>query len=263
MSEKKYLPHTSKYFILALVPVSLVLIFWGIFLSADYNIFMKDAVNAVGVITDVYISTSDDKDVCNAYVEYVVDGVSYEYYIHRYDRGYLLHKNDYIGNMVELLYSSKNPAKARLAEAPYAKSIYMLLAGIAAAVLCYVLYRKNKNFDRIIQNGITLDAIITKIETVNEYELGIQGFLGTRRFDDEPDPIFVIVCEWENPVTGQKYEFKSIQIKEFVEPYVGRTIKVYVDPDNYSKYFVDINSILAQPFNEKTKPFSYNSSRKD
>ncbi len=221
------MPHTSKYFILALVPVSLVLIFWGIFLSADYNIFMKDAVNAVGVITDVYISTSDDKDVCNAYVEYVVDGVSYEYYIHRYDRGYLLHKNDYIGNMVELLYSSKNPAKARLAEAPYAKSIYMLLAGIAAAVLCYVLYRKNKNFDRIIQNGITLDAIITKIETVNEYE------------------------------------FKSIQIKEFVEPYVGRTIKVYVDPDNYSKYFVNVNSILAQPFNEKTKPFSYNSSRKD
>ena len=58
MSSKKYFPHTSKYFILALVPVSMVLIFWGIFLSVDYNIFKKNAVNIAGVINDVYITSS-------------------------------------------------------------------------------------------------------------------------------------------------------------------------------------------------------------
>lgn len=267
MSRTKYVPHTNKYLLLALVPISLIFIIRGIFLTADYRNFIKNAEYTTGEIVDVSIyHSSKRRKKCNAEVEYTVDGKTYSFVIRNYDRGRHLYRNDYIGDSVSVMYNKTYHDKARSTREPYVESVLMIGGGITAAVMCFVLYKKNKGYDKIIENGITLDAVITRVENVNEFELNTYKFTKYTkygRYRDEPEPLYVIVCQWENPVSGQVHEFRSIRLKEFLEPYVGRNITVYVDPNDYSKYFVDVNTILGQSFSTKAKPFNYSDFRKD
>lgn len=58
-------------------------------------------------------------------------------------------------------------------------------------------------------------------------------------------PTFVIKCSCDNPYEGKTYKFKSEHIG--FDPTMniqGDSIKVYVDENDYSKYYVDLTGII-------------------
>ena len=131
----------QKYVTLALIPISVILILWGIFLSVSYRSFVKTAVD--GVITDVNIINGKSHDYLDAYITYTVDGLEYEYYYDNYKTARIINRRDYEGRHVKLLYDPENPAKVRLPDRPpYAYSVVMVIAGVASAVLYFVLKKR-------------------------------------------------------------------------------------------------------------------------
>ncbi|MBQ8175453.1 MAG: DUF3592 domain-containing protein [Oscillospiraceae bacterium] len=133
----------QKYVTLALIPISIVLILWGIFLSVSYNSFVKTAVEVDGVITDVSIWKHKRRDYLDAWITYTVNDVEYEYFYNNYKKGFLLNRRDYEGMSVKLLYDPSNPAKVQFPNrTPYAQSVIMIIAGVAAGVLYVVLIKR-------------------------------------------------------------------------------------------------------------------------
>lgn len=133
----------QKYVTIALIPISIILILWGIFLSVSYSSFVKTAIEVDGVISDVNIINGKSHDYLDVYITYTVDEIEYEYYYENYKTGRILHSRDYEGRSVKLLYDPNNPAKVRLPNRPpYAYSVVMVIAGIASAVLYFVLIKR-------------------------------------------------------------------------------------------------------------------------
>lgn len=50
-------------------------------------------------------------------------------------------------------------------------------------------------------------------------------------------------CRYEDPVTGAEYRFSSKNVWFDPEVYVGQQVTVYVKPDDFSKYYVDISGL--------------------
>ena len=133
----------QKYVTLALIPISVILVLWGIFLSVSYSSFVKTAVEVDGVITDVNIINGNSHDYLDANITYTVDGLEYEYYYENYKTARIINRRDYEGRHVKLLYDPENPAKVRLPNRPpYAYSVVMVIAGVASAVLYFVLKKR-------------------------------------------------------------------------------------------------------------------------
>ncbi len=133
----------QKYVTIALIPISIILILWGIFLSVSYSSFVKTAIEVDGVISDVNIINGKSHDYLDVYITYTVDEIEYEYYYENYKTGRILHSRDYEGRSVKLLYDPNNPAKVRLPNRPpYAYSVVMVIAGVASGVLYFVLIKR-------------------------------------------------------------------------------------------------------------------------
>ncbi len=133
----------QKYVTIALIPISIILILWGIFLSVSYSSFVKTAVEIDGVISDVNIINGKSHDYLDAYITYTVDGVEYEYYYENYKTARIINRSDYEGLPVKLLYDPDNPVRVKMPNRPpYAQSVIMIIAGIASAVLYFVLKKR-------------------------------------------------------------------------------------------------------------------------
>ncbi len=143
----------------------------------------------------------------------------------------------------------------------------------AALVLKSCLFsRKNRIYKDVLENGITIEAVvtdtaaseITDIANVLD-DLGIgEGWhmLSDKNLYGRESYRNVVICKYDNPVTGEQVEFRSVPVKECVYPYIGCTVEVKVNPDDYRRYFVEINSLLEKSFPDKKKPFVYDT-RKD
>ncbi len=268
MRERRYLPYTKNSVLVTLAVVSFVTLLIAICLAVDYANFKRKSETVNAVVTDAYVSHRTRRSrgrrrssgySCTVYLEYTVDGETYKYTIHDYDRSSIyISEDDYIGMTVPILYNTDDPSDAR--EAKQRTTAPFVITGIGAGVLCLILSYRNKYYERMIKNGAVLDAVVVDVEHKTEVRYSryrSRMFSGVDGFRDE-EHFSVIVCEWENPITKQKYVFRSQKVSEFVEPYVGQTIRVYADPQNYEKYYVDVDYLLAQPFmNGKNKHFTY------
>lgn len=270
MREKRYRPYTSKYVLLFLAAASFITLVLGVYNIADYSSFKNKAAETEAVITDAYVYHSYRRSgrrrrsryECTAYLEYTVNGETYNCTIRDFDSSSLyMSESDYIGRSVTLLYDPDNPSDARPANRKGA-GVPLTVAGIALAAMCAFFYGQNNYYEKMIKNGAVLDAVVTDIEhktVVHRYRTGrgLSLRAAVNSYTDE-EHYSIIVCEWENPLTGQKYIFRSQRVKEFVEPYVGQTVRVYADPQNYNKYFVDVDDLLAKPFmSGRNKAFTY------
>lgn len=263
----KHTPFTSKYFILFLVPFALILVIWGLSESSEYIMFRMNSARTEATVVEAYIPYDYSERIynCHVKIEYKVNGRIYNSYILYYDRGSDLRSKQYKGEKVSVLYHTQKPElTGNFVEKPM-KGAVLIQLGIASAIVCVILYKRNIRYDDIIRNGITLDAVVTDIESddpvmknmaVNAAEIIItQGMSNPSPEDNEKG--YSIICEWENPVSGQVHKFRSKAIDAFLTPYIGNKITVYVDPNDYSKYWVDIDSLLKQPMSMKPKPYTY------
>ena len=143
LSELMESENFQKYVTIALIPISIILILWGIFLSVSYSSFVKTAVEVDGTITDVSIMKNKNYDYLDAWITYTVDGVEYEYFYDNYKTGRILNRRDFEGLPVKLLCDPNNPTKVKLTgRPPYAESAVMIIAGIGAGVLYFVLIKR-------------------------------------------------------------------------------------------------------------------------
>lgn len=91
----------------------------------------------------------------------------------------------------------------------------------------------SKQIKQLKETGLRVDAVIES--TVENSKIKING----------RSP-FQIHCKYDDPVTGSTYCFVSNNVYGFEQnTFVpGKTIPVYVDRADYSKYFVDYSVVL-------------------
>ncbi len=242
MREKRFSPFVNKYLLLILAAVSIITLLVGICKTIDHISFNRTALETEAVITDAYVGYSSGDDAekyCDAYMEYIVDGVTYNCFVENFDTTYDLSvsKRDYIGLKTTLLYDPEYPSDVRFKTNN--PGITLITVGLLAAAACVFLYRRNGYYEKLIKNGAVIDAEIVDVECkmTEEYD----------EFGCKKKYYSILVCEWVNPLTGQKYTFRSPRTEAFLEPFVGRTVRVYADPKNYEKYFIDVDRLLEQP----------------
>ncbi len=252
----RHTPFSDKYFVLALVPLAVILIAVGLFLTIDYEHFRSNAVVTMGWIKKEYVHESLESsryNSCNVLVAYKAGDKEYHLYISNYEKGRKVRRGLYEGRGVEVMYDKNHPAESRTTEEPYQKSMLLIGAGAVLLLLSLHLHKRNQRYDKIIRNGIIIDATVTEVAEAHADGLGAFHYLIDKLFSHGMSPAVnygkngKILCEWHNPITGQIHKFSSLAMDNSIRAYVGKSIKVYVDPNDYSKYYVDVDSVINQP----------------
>lgn len=186
--------------------------------------FYENAKSTTAVITGF----RSDGDSTTALVTYQVDGQSYtsrlNYYSSTMKRG----------QEMTVYYDPSNPVNV---ESKGASTFLIVILLIFAVVfggfaIAFVLIGANKkgNRQRLKQMGVVIQADITEIS-----ENTSMTYNGRHPF--------IISCQYKAP-DGKLYTFasESLWCGSHELPSEGK-IPVYVDPRDYTKYYVDIESI--------------------
>ncbi len=253
----RHTPFSNKYFVLVLIPLAVILIAIGLFLTITYEHFRSNAVVTTGWIKKAYVYEDWDSERynhCDVIVAYKVGDKEYHLYISKYEKGRKVCRGIYEGRSVEVMYDKEHPAESRTTETPYNKSVCLIGAGVISLLLSFILHRRNQRYDKIIRNGIILDATVTAVTDAYSDNKNIFSYVIDKLFSHGMSPGVnygkggKLICEWCNPVNGQVHKFSSLAMDNAIRAYVGKSIKVYVDPNDYSKYYVDVDSVINQPF---------------
>lgn len=51
---------------------------------------------------------------------------------------------------------------------------------------------------------------------------------------------FFLECHYQNPATGQTHVFRSENLPYYPAELIGKEVKIYVDRENFSHYYVDV-----------------------
>ncbi|WP_142688374.1 DUF3592 domain-containing protein [Chitinophaga polysaccharea] len=141
-----------------------------------------------------------------------------------------------IGDNVEICYNPNDPDDAKIAGwrqyfGAFITGAFALIFGLIG--LGYHIVRKvgRSRQEQLKQSGQLVPASFISVD-VNRY------VSVNRRHP------FFIRCEWKDPLTGITHPFKSGFIWSDPTPYIERDkkIDVYVDRNNFRKYYVDISS---------------------
>lgn len=114
--------------------------------------------------------------------------------------------------------------------------IFTLLGGIISVIgLAFLIWviRKKRAIKKVIQGGHTVSAVISEI-SIN-YSVEVNG----------RNP-YVIVCQYQDPVTGILHIFRSGNIMFNPGDLTHREVSVFVDPQNFNHYYVDLESVLPE-----------------
>lgn len=107
------------------------------------------------------------------------------------------------------------------------------LSFLVVGVLCAVMkIKKNNMIDRVISEGYSVMATIVSVDY--NYSVTVNG--------RHPS---VLECHYQDPSTGLMHVFMSKDIYLNPQELVGTEIRVYVDRTDYSRYYVDVESVIA------------------
>ena len=146
----------------------------------------------------------------------------------------------FLKNPVILLLDEATSALDKESEKAVQASIYILQKGRTSVAVAHRLSTiQNSDVILVMENGRLVHAVVEGIE-LNTF-ITVNGM--------NPYNVF---CGYVDPATGEKIEFKSNNLyfnpNEFYE--LGSYIDVYVDQDNYKKYYVDVrNKALEGNYN--------------
>ena len=195
------------------------------------NSRIENKVYVTGIITNIDSSYNSNHDDYDVYVKYEVDGE------------FVISKMNYYsssmsqGDKIEIYYDKNNPniISSNLSDNLFLLGIILcsLIPLIGIIVIIFIVKSKVKKH-KLIKSGNQVsaefvDVIVNKSYTVN----------GRHPFK--------IICKWINPNDNMEYEFKSENV--WYDPYnfiLDNDItefKVYIDPNNHKKYYVDISNI--------------------
>lgn len=118
----------------------------------------------------------------------------------------------------------------------------MIFAAVGAAFLLSVIVKAVRK-KRLMANGDQLTGIITAVNI--NFSVTING-CHPYRAD----------CEVFDPISGERYLYRSEDIMEDISWLVGTSVTVYADRGNRKKYYVDIAS-PAESYREENKIHDY------
>lgn len=207
----------------------------AIFLAVALVLFIKDrsfkadADKVVGIITEIGSYYDSEGDPWHeVWVSYQVNGETYNTKLNSY-RG-SMHE----GGHIDLYVSKDDPYEV---QDGIAVSILMLVFGILGGfffilgiVFISILIGSNTKRKKLMENGKRLKASVTG---GNEDLTVIINGRHPYRLD----------CVYQDEFTGESYLYSSDYLLEDPNMYIDAKVDVYVDGNDMSKYYVDLNSL--------------------
>lgn len=202
---------------------------------ACINTFSYDnAISTTGIITRIEKYRDHDGDTSyDVYVTYEVDNMQYESKL----GGYL--SSFAVGDEIDIYYDKDNPTEIGNKTVDYFIVIIPALGLVFFSIGLFLIIsgvKEDKKIKKLKLNGICIYA--KYVETTVNTMYSVNG--------KHP---YNIVCEGIAPKSGVLQRFKSGNINEDPQKIIAeRNINqfpVYIDPENDTKYFVDVD-ILKQ-----------------
>lgn len=226
MNSKKFLNLFCAIFLI----VGIVFVVFGIFSQISTSKFLKTAVKTNATITNIIVSRDSDGDLYhNVSVSFVADGKVYEGTLNEYN------SNMYVGGSTTIYYNPDNPDNFIGNGGKSFNYIFIVLGFAFISVAILVMYRfakKKQEKFRLQKEGICLTAKISNIH--KDFNCSYNG--------RNPD---VIECSCE--YNGKIYTFISehilADVKSICESKNITELEVLVDPNNFDKYYVNIEPL--------------------
>jgi len=223
-------------FILCII-LGLFFIASGIYLFVDEASFRKSAIETEGIITRIEAYRSRGETRYRVFVAYTVGSERYE------SRLGDMSAEMKEGQPIRIYYSPSNPNRIT-----HAGSIFLLLKvplfGVPFFLVGFIsLYKQRKRRklkEALLTNGHRVMADISEI-TNDIATIGTITFKGS----------YYVICKWTDKA-GKDHFFKSNRIWEYPRLEGITTIIVYLDPNDYSKYYVDMDMSQGAFFSSTT-----------
>lgn len=215
--------------------VGIGLLVGGIFYYMNYNNFKSKAEEVTGEISRIESYYDSDHDLRHqVYVSYTYDGVYCEdVSIGSYS------SSMYEGKKITLLCDPENPHHIMEKSSGTIGGLILMGMGAIFSVVgiipMVVMIRKNIQKKKVRSNGKVLHAVVDSIDYNRNYSVNGR----------HP---YVIYCSYQDEYKDISYRFKSENL--WTDPSIifstGSPIDVYVDPNDYSKYYVSAEQALEQ-----------------
>ena len=222
--------------VLIIILAGLGLLIAGILVQINSKNFAQNANEATATITRIEMDSRTDSDGdtttdYTVFVEFEVDGKIYSGRLGFYSVGM------YEGGTVTVLYNIDNPQNFRSKSGDTFFYILLIILGIAVLAFGIIAFinsvKKNKQKTLLTQGGEKVLASVTNIMPGN---IALKGQV-----------CYNLICEYNDPA-GNAYFFKSENIWVDIPPPGENNqypqIAVYVDGNDWGKYYVDIESWL-------------------
>ncbi len=174
-------------------------------------------------ITGIVVGT-----VYGTEVKYTVQGQEYEAVLSERS------SNIHVGDNIDLYVDKEDPYRVRTAELLYLPSIILGVIGLPFLIIGIVFiiigYRGRRKKKQLLQTGRKIYAEVTGGRLVQNYTVN-----GRHPYKLE--------CTYTDIATGAVYMFSSGNIWLDPHIYIGQQISVYVDPGDYKKHYVDVDSL--------------------
>lgn len=219
--------------VFAIVGIGLLIgaVCYGVYFTS----FQEDAEKVTAEITEIREHYDiDDGTEYRAYVSYSYDGEEYENVpLNSYS------SSMYEGKEIELLCDPQNPR--HIIQESTGIVLVAVLGGMGfifaliGIIPLIVMNKKSKRNKEVIERGYIIHAMVDAIEMNRNYSVNGR----------HP---YVIYCSYRDEFKDVIYQFKSENL--WTEPSAvfppGSTIGVYVESNDYSKYYVDAKRVLEE-----------------
>ncbi len=220
-------------------PFKLVGIILGIigalFLLASIFAFVADqqfkasAKTTTAVITEIYTYRNGDDTKHDVFVTYTVDGVTYEEELGSYSSS--MHE----GKEIEIYYQPDNPRRIST-DTPFVVFIVFVgLGGIFFAIGVVLLIKdikKNTKNRRLLKEGVVCQGIITNVVRNTNVRIN-------KKYPYKAE------CQVIDQSNGNVFYYSSEDYLQDISFLVGLPVTVYVDRQDPSLHYIDMNSALA------------------
>lgn len=218
--------------------IAIALIIGGIFLIIRNSHFKERAVKVTGKIveknTERYWDSSDDeyRTRTTIYVSFELDGKQYDYV----RLGENTKKGE--GDRITLYVDKDDPSNISTSTKPVA-GITLICMGVF--VLCMTvptiisILRKRGRAKNLLEQGVVISATVEAVDY--DTSLTVNG----------KNP-YQIICSYVDESTGKRYTFKSDSVWENINEVLnpGDLVRVYVQPNDYNQYHVDVETLLSK-----------------
>lgn len=214
--------------------VGILFVVIGFAAKKSHENFIETAQQTSATVTDVDVRTERKKTgkhkktrkVYDIYIEYEVDGVTYE------DVYNSSSSPASVGSQIKIYYDPENPFNTRLETSSSGFAILSVIGGVFAIsglIAIFVYIKNGNNKKRLLENGLRLTGTI--INSVPQTNVRVNG--------KNPEQA---ECEVYDPDTGLNRLYYSEASLKGCQELIGACVDVYVDPNNAEKGYVDLSS---------------------